>query len=110
MQISFLSEHPQEDLDNLPAVTKRVYEKVDTAVDGEEKVANKEQLRADRNFLQWKSLVSNSYWHGVLSVEHYPGILAKYFKHAGDVLDRVADEEDEDNQQRYVGQALLSCP
>ena len=65
MQISFLSEHPQEDLDNLPAVTKRVYEKVDTAVDGEEKVANKEQLRADGNFLQWKRLVSNSYWHGV---------------------------------------------
>ena len=41
-------------------------------------------------------------------VEYYPGILAKYFAHAGDVLDRVADEEDEDNQQRYVGQALLS--
>ena len=43
-------------------------------------------------------------------MEHYPGILAKYFKDAGDVLDRVADEEDEDNEQRYVGQALLSCP
>ena len=65
MQISFLSEHPQEDLDNIPAVTKRVYEKVDTAVDGEEKVANKEQLRADGNFLQWKRLVSYRYWHVV---------------------------------------------
>jgi hypothetical protein len=54
MQISFLSEQPQKDLDNLPAITKRVDEKVDTAVDGEEKVANKEQLRADGNFLQWK--------------------------------------------------------
>ena len=61
MQISFLSEQPQKDLDNLPAVAKRVDEKVDTAVDGEEKVANKEQLRADGNFLKWKRLVSYRY-------------------------------------------------
>ena len=52
MQISFLSEHPQEDLDNFPAITKRVDEKVDTAVDGEEEVTNEEQLRAYRDFLE----------------------------------------------------------
>ena len=61
MQISFLSEQPQKDLDNPPAITKRVDEKVDTTVDGEEKVANKEQLRADGNFLQWKRLFSYRY-------------------------------------------------
>ena len=61
MQLSFPCEQPQKDLDNLPAVTKKVDEKVDTAVDGEEKVANKEQLRADGNFLQWKRLFSYRY-------------------------------------------------
>jgi hypothetical protein len=54
--------------------------------------------------------VTNWYWHLEWSVEHYPGILAKYFAHAGDDLNRVADEEDYDNEKRYVGQKLLSCP
>ena len=44
MQISFLSEHLQEYLDNLPAVTKRIDEKVDAAVDGKEEVADQDQL------------------------------------------------------------------
>ena len=34
--------------------------------------------------------------------------MAEYFKHAGDVLDGVADDEDQDNQKRNAGKSALS--
>ena len=42
----------EEESDNLPTVAEIVDREVDTAVDGEEEVANQEQLRTDWNLLE----------------------------------------------------------
>ena len=47
----FPSAQVEEDPGNLPAVADTVDEKVDTAVDGEEEVADKEQLSTHRDQL-----------------------------------------------------------
>ena len=47
MSMPFQTTHAEEQPENLPAVAKRVDKKVETAVDGEEEMTNKEQLGAD---------------------------------------------------------------
>ena len=38
----------------------------------------------------------------------YPGVITKYLKHAGDVLQGVTDDKDQDDEQGNSGQSALS--
>ena len=49
----------------------------------------------------------NSIIANCVTVTH-PGILSEYFQHVRDVFDGVADDEDEDDEERDPGQSPLS--
>ena len=89
-----------------------VHQEVDTTVDGEQEMGQKEQQGAASYFLWSKGSKSQEDHDAWIpgAKEPHPGILPEQFKDAGHSLESVADDKDENYEESNPGQTLLPLP